>query len=74
VTTSTANRPAYPASPRQIDYLNSLRVERGLSVLTAAEAQALTGGMGGSASREIDRLKALPRQPRVAEQGPRGVG
>lgn len=55
----------YPASPRQVSYINTLRAERGIPVLTADEANVLTGGMSGTASREIDRLLATPR-PRAA--------
>lgn len=51
----------YPASPRQVKFINDLRRERGIPALTDAEAGALTGGMSGTASREIDRLVAQPR-------------
>jgi hypothetical protein len=50
------------ASPRQIGFLNQLRVERGLQPLTDDEAACLTGGRNGSASAVIDALLKQPKQ------------
>lgn len=50
-----------PATDAQVRFLNSLRVERGLAELTADEANVLDKR---NASREIDRVKALPRPAR----------
>lgn len=49
--------PANPASPAQVNFINSLRTQRALATLTEAEATQLDKR---GASREIDRLKALP--------------
>ena len=57
----------YPATAPQLNFINSLRIQRAEAILTADEARALDVR---GASREIDRLKALPvvaQAPRAAE-------
>lgn len=54
----------YPASEKQVKFVNDLRLERALPALTEDEVRTLDGR---SASREIDRLKALPRVARPAQ-------
>lgn len=52
-----------PASPKQINFLNRLRTERGLARLSDAEAAELTGGRDGTASAAIDALLDSPSRP-----------
>lgn len=60
-----------PASDRQVNFINSLRAERGMNALLPTEAARLTGGRTGSASRMITELMATPRtQDRAAGAAP----
>lgn len=55
-----ASQTHFPASPRQIRFINVLRQERGLPELDELTASHLTGGRTGSASAAITELQNQP--------------
>jgi hypothetical protein len=56
---------ASSASPRQIEFINSLRHERGMDSLAPMTAATLTGGRTGTASGMITALQNMPRPERA---------
>lgn len=65
----------YPATARQIAFINDLRQERGMEPLDADTAARLTGGRTGSASRAITELQeSAGARPAAAATFGRGTG